>query len=899
MEFRPFRTLFLAGLFALASGAGTALAADSRPCDDPTAKNAEDILVTQCVSQCNQAFKNTSEKMTERIAERCGKAMRDQSKRNAFEGGSPLTRENFEWFAMKCLPRAGYKLVTDPFVLAGHLMSMAGENAYKHRMPAGFEGGIRQCEKSADCRRSFARNLIAYQKRTPAGEWIVPDAEVDKAIRGRPLTELIQVGDQQRDASKRECERELGEVRKGVRRELAGEDWDGKADRKVYDTLGTSDPHCLGLLKLYPPELKIRSDATGGAGDKTAAKPTPEAKDKAPILNESLRRQLLLGDICVGQADEERIKNNAVDDEYTTEFCGEMTSLLAPVGVVAKAARTAAPVRAASSEAKAAAAEARAGGAAANAERIPMGEAGPVGTSAARAEASVAKTARQDARDTLVRSHESRVFATEAQNLAYMKRAEAPPSPGTWFVDREISVLKQLNNTGDKSLATALTNLDKDIFLKNLESLKAKYPGVTIETYSDYKSVKLAITEGGGFTSAQREAFKKDLDAIVRKSGKEYGDEVRRLGLDVGEAGPPEKWIKTAADDTFEGAADRVRHARGENDAGLFTRDIRAERNAQLSQLETERAALADSPRFRELMDRADPSASVPKAEVFDLTRKYSTPDSLAQAVRDRYGVEDFTSADARRLMKYSEGVNGFTPTLLVPKREVVSLEGATNGGMTADFLGLGSANLHATARGVAGKTEIAGALRGARQGERDVTEAFRRKMDKFKSIAGKDSVCTGDDCARIASTALSTSEKARIVEKMAKDPDTRRIRMAFFGPEVPASARMQIASHGEMIEKALRKELTGKIPAGKLDSMVFGLDMKGAKLNTGDVNLIIGRSGAAARLTDSERRAIQDAFSKAIDRYNAGVARYQTGGTTTTERTLYLIPNPSLFDAD
>jgi hypothetical protein len=281
---------------------------------------------------------------------------------------------------------------------------------------------------------------------------------------------------------------------------------------------------------------------------------------------------------------------------------------------------------------------------------------------------------------------------------------------------------------------------------------------------------------------------------------------------------------------------------------------------------------------------------------VFDLVRKNDSPESLAKAISQRYDLKNFSTADALQLQDYAKSVDEFSPTILIAKRENPNLDAATRGGLSADFLGMGSANMKATAEGIAGKTSMEQALIGAREGEKKVTSTFKKRMESFKKIVG-DASCSGDDCAM--AKAMTDQEKTKVMQQLAKNPETRGVRMSFIGSNVSKETRMQLASHGESIEKAFRKELEGKIPFDTLNKLTFGFDMKASQLNQGTVNLVIGRGGGA-RLSAKEQAEMTQAFARAVEKTNgAKNAGYLQGSGRFGAKEILWIPGVSLLGAE
>jgi hypothetical protein len=403
--------------------------------------------------------------------------------------------------------------------------------------------------------------------------------------------------------------------------------------------------------------------------------------------------------------------------------------------------------------------------------------------------------------------------------------------------------------------------------------------------------VKISIKSKNPIDQATHEKLLADLNKVYSESNKEFAAKMKDLKIDVPEAGDPDQWFKAGYGRSVEEAAIAARKARQESGSKIMdytSPEVRDSINTKLSSVEEKRQALESSKQFAPLMEKAGNGVNLPREDVFDLVRKNDSPADLAQAVSQRYNLKSFSAADAAKLQDYVEGVDEFSPTILIAKRETVNLDAAGSGGLTADFLGMGSANLKATAAGIAKKPSVEQALAGAREGEKQVTATFKKRMEEFKKVVG-DANCTGDDCAM--AKVLSDNQKVKIMQDLAKNPETRGVRMSFIGENVSTESRMQLASHGESIEKVFRKELEGKVPYDRLQKMIFGFDMKTTELGEGQVNLIVGKSYGSG-LSAQEQKAMQDAFSKAVEKTNeAKSTAYAQGTGTFTKTQMYLRP--------
>ena len=443
-----------------------------------------------------------------------------------------------------------------------------------------------------------------------------------------------------------------------------------------------------------------------------------------------------------------------------------------------------------------------------------------------------------------------------------------------------------------------LTNLQKQTFLKNLEEVKARFPEARFEFYSDFKSIKVSVSTGKEISAARNAELLREFNSAYQKTNKEFAAKVKELEISVPSAGEPERWFRAGFGRSVDEAALAARRARsveGEARALDFTSaEVKEVMTQRLAEVEKTRQALVDSPSMAKLVDRDAQGIRIPKEDVFDLARKFDAPDKLLAAVTKRYPKSGFSAEDANQLHDYAKGIDEFSPTILIAKRQTVNLDHAYQGGASADFLGMGSSNLKATASGIASRSTLEDALSGARKGEQSVTEIFKERMTQFKKVVGGDVVCSGDDCIRTASRALSDRDKLGMLDRLANNPQTKSVRMSFVGPGVEKDARMQLATHGESIEKALRKELEGHIEFENLQNMTFGFDMKTVELGHGKVDLIIGRK-LRQNFSASEKREFQGAFERALNAVNKDALRYSQGEATSTTRAFQFYPGAGL----
>lgn len=889
-----FKTLF----FTFALLLTTAMAAAETPCSprsgDPT--QIQEAGLAACVNMCQQVSQRQEPQMTRYFGERCQEELERQN-RSGVKGAANAGREIFEDAILRCLPLAAKNAVMGPIHLAmalPQMMSQLGERlaeaAAKNQLPEGFS--FRECEENADCKRALARQLINYQARSPQGEWLVSDAAVDQQTRGLRVTDMLAMIPEHRRKSRDECARDLASVRRRVN--SSGDDWTLALQRQVYDTLGTQQPHCLGILKLSPPELEAGAQPSAPRTQATPASAGP----KSVLDDLSFADTIAVGRTCVGR-------------DFGVELCGEIASVIMPLpgiqgaSLAFKAARAGIAGRLARSFDTAATRAVTVSGQESRALRMDRElerrtspnpasrdarETAPAAhDTAAAAEPRPPASVPTASRTQFIARHEMVEVTTEAQNRQWMQLAQQTKSDGrTLFVDIENSKMKALNDSlRDKSLVTAMTNRHKQIVMEKMDKLRKDFPNVEILPYSDFKALRFAIRE------PIPPALRGRLNDLFREANKEFRDELVKNKL-VRAEDLSENWFRAGVGRTADQANLASRYARqapGENivrdyaDPALHGNLGQTLQNVEhmRDQVQT---GLGSSSNLLEALPGSN-NRLIPRLDVMDVVRKEKTPEAIQTALNQRYGA-NVTTEQATHLRDYLNSVDEFSPGIHVAKREVPTLSDASAGGLSADFAGMGSHNMRETARALARSRTLDEALVATREGERTVTNLFQQRMrdrqaiirnylEDKREMKGLKITCSGDDCVAAVPKALSSRQRDDLVQRLSRTDEPAGMRLAFIRENVTnATERNVLAAHGEGIEKALRKELAGKVPEETLRNVLFAVEMNGSATGQGSVRLITGNS--RVRLGSAERERIQEAFRRAVNGFNEAAAK--SGGT-------------------
>jgi hypothetical protein len=503
--------------------------------------------------------------------------------------------------------------------------------------------------------------------------------------------------------------------------------------------------------------------------------------------------------------------------------------------------------------------------------------------------AEIGRGAKGSTKAELIEAHLHQVFATPEENLAWMHAARTSDRKDhLLFGDIEFAVLGDINRrTNDKNLATSLANKHKDLLMTELKSLResllAKHPDTVEDVlfYSDFKSVRFAIVpkaktlelieSRSDLRNKLPPGVQRQLREMFSRVNKEYSDFVKASGLNVDDG--VETWFRGGIGYTADEA----------NFAARTSRDMATETTGnQLQSFENRRIQVSLSTyrvwgeRMRKNDIISDPAmkplldGQFVKDDVLDIVKKSPNVTTARARLKAKYGAE-LSETQADRLIVYNHVIDLFSPGIHVAERKVASLEGASLGGLSADFSGLGAKNRGATARAMANGKGLRHAIALVRKGEQAVTKVFDQSKSDFGKIIDKyvgSSVSSGDDFVGVAKTKWTPASKRLLVDEVAQLNAPAAQRIAFISDGVVASERNLLAAHGEAIEKVLRQELEGKVPFEKLKQLTFAIDMFGKAAGKGDVGMLMGE-GKTAALSAADRVSVREAFERAVAIFN------------------------------
>lgn len=456
---------------------------------------------------------------------------------------------------------------------------------------------------------------------------------------------------------------------------------------------------------------------------------------------------------------------------------------------------------------------------------------------------------------------------TVVQNEKWIALAEKGTSAKMTFLDVENSQMKLLNDSlKDKNLVTGMTNYHKELLFTKIAKLEADNPGLVVDEYSDFKSSRFA------FSGKVPKDIEQQLSKILTETNAEFRDHLKAAGV---ESVGTEEWFRAGIGKSADQANLAARYSRQseKNEIQNFQNtSLQSNLQSRVSDLNSQRRSLRSEVAGTSMLD-----GSTFHQDVFDLIRKgKGDTEQVTQALKNRFGLSELSTSTVKKMEAYVQATDEFSPGIHIAKREVAHLNNASQGGLSADIIGLGAANLKGTAEALASSDNLERVLEATRSAEKTVTRNFNEQKSYFEKVLAQSvdpgklkSFCSGDDCVAVATKPLSEAEKTKILQGLADSKYSGSYRLAFIPDGVrDAAARNALANHGEAVEKILRQSLSASMEPNTLKGLTFAVDMRTQNLNEGGLKLLMGEA-PGVRLSQQERRLIQKKFSEAIKKFN------------------------------
>ncbi len=539
----------------------------------------------------------------------------------------------------------------------------------------------------------------------------------------------------------------------------------------------------------------------------------------------------------------------------------------------------------------------------------------------------------------------------EDLNQSWINRALA--NDADLYLDIDNAAMKRLNDTlGNKDYVTALTNYHKDILSRKINKVLRKYPGIEVDLYSDFKTIRYAFKSNSTPANIP-DSLIKELSTSFEEANSEFAKTVTSLeGIPIDEN--PSRWFQGGFGESADQAGNASKKSRTldskrenakltpyDKEKYAFTRDPKAgyddaktfvqmdvdeikktgERLRDATHPLHQKGLIESIPNsnestvaqpIMELLRKSSVTSEQQAKEYIENIRKYSSeanpPDigdaidilnarAMKKQIEQTFGVE-LTQEQSMELIAYANRLDGLTPGLWIAKREQANLSQASFGGMTGDVTGMGARNLTQVAYDLAkeDKLNATRAIELTRQGENEITQTFKKVKEDFqltvetylenKGIKFK-VPCSGDDCVVIPARELTHSEQQDLVRAFKNKENPSQFRLSFVPKGITSELRTQQAVNGELIEKALRKHLTGvannKIAKSRLDQITIATRMPNST-HQGNVDLLLGL-GNDLKLSESEIELINEALDFAIKKVNSELSTVakEEGGELTS----------------
>lgn len=465
-------------------------------------------------------------------------------------------------------------------------------------------------------------------------------------------------------------------------------------------------------------------------------------------------------------------------------------------------------------------------------------------------------------RQAFIEEYAEMIFADEAQNQAWIDDALKSLSIGDIHALIENSWMKKLNDKiiKNKDLVTALTNFHKKLFLE--EFRKRRVP-LKLEPYQDFKSTRLTLpatfdskllSELEAAFVAANSRFYSDptLKAILR--AEDMRDSWFRMGI-----GQSETQAALAARDARDnGGANNVSYYWDSKVKDRFTAKLESFKEMHKKILK----ALANTSLL--VKERG---WTGPHVDVFAAARK-ATPENFLQTLRDIFPGQTIDQSTAELILKYSELADEFSPSILVAKRELLTIHDAPFGAFSIDFLGLGAENLRGTVKALVKAKDLNDAVRLTRKHEREITEIFNFRKGLVRAAAyeyfqGQVSMrFSGDDGIIIPGREVTLRDQLHLVQKLAALLPKPYFRMALINAEGAAgNESSQLITHGESIEKELREVLRRKLGGPREREISLEVYIT----DTGKFRKVFLIMSGKKKLNEEEKKSVRNSFPLAV----------------------------------
>lgn len=460
------------------------------------------------------------------------------------------------------------------------------------------------------------------------------------------------------------------------------------------------------------------------------------------------------------------------------------------------------------------------------------------------------------------------ILADEAQNQAWIDDALNTPAGTDIHFIIENASMKKLNDKvfKNKDLVTAITNYHKVLFREEMNRLATQ---LKLRPYQDFKSTRPTVS--GTVAGSANDV----IASFIETNAHFYASE--RLKAIIRDEDMAEIEFRLGAGFSESEAALAARDARENGGASNFSLFwdplVSARLETKLSQFKELHKLLVK--RFTGtalfVSERGQLGLHL---DIFAASRK-ATKMNFLTTLRQLFPHENLDQDAAKLILKYTELADEFSPSVLVAKRELLSIHDAPFGAISLDFIGLGAENLRATVQALVQAKDLKSAVRLTRINERKVTRAFEKRKELVRAafaeyFSGQVSIrFSGDDGVIIPGRAIEFREQLFLVQKLSLIMPRPYFRMAVIDADGAAFVdSSQLITHGESIEKTMRQILGGTLGTEILSELSIDTFMP----DKGHFRKVYLALGAKKQLTRAQRKIIRDAFEKAVQTVEAQV---------------------------
>lgn len=500
-----------------------------------------------------------------------------------------------------------------------------------------------------------------------------------------------------------------------------------------------------------------------------------------------------------------------------------------------------------------------------------------------------------------------------ADNEAFIKALAEREFYFVW----DMGALQDLNNVilKDKPLATAVTNFGKElVFQKAIDD--PVLGRLITETYSDYKSLKVALDQAGPevgralarITAEAQAEFARVLNA---------SELAARYQGQPGVWGRPELWQAGSTGRKHGDLANQAAKSNYLEQKNLLQPVFKdfaqheAKLQRQVQDIESLRAWIVQDAVHHTPVEQAfllkrteegqqvltngavallrslrkDGQSEDELAALFEkeLLRRFPSTKPLARADGSPTDEALRRHEFAVKIVSYFREANEFASALLQGERVVINLNRAREGVVSFDFKGLGAMNVAETMRALAGlppHATAADAVRAARLAEQRVTkwlEELKGKVDqsfpqRFRAWLRRTLFFSGDDGIYMPTREFTALEKQELVNGLHGQGIGGHIRLTFLSKkfrdlqaDIPTDQKSAFIVRAEKIEKEIDLALAGTRLGEAFRNHPIGIDYAPSFRGNPSVRLVLDSSVSA-----EDRRRIENLLRFLLKRSGA-----------------------------